>query len=224
MTQKNTLDLLERSRLFASLTIEAKKKLTRDIRLTTLTKGQLLFSRGDAADAVYVVKEGELAIEVLSDQGRSIRMTTLQQGDVFGEIAVLDSGERTADARATKKTELLRVPKSNFLLLALEEAKFSFAIVSDLASKIRKTNVQVENISFQPLRVRLALLLNELAARADHGTINITQFEIADRLSATREKVNVHLQAIQNEGAIKIGRGKITICDIELLSSFFDTP
>lgn len=219
---KDIVTLLDASKLFASVSQEAKQKLADDHRSIALDKGQLLFSKGDPADAVYVITSGDVAIEVLSEQGRTVRMATLKKGAVFGEIAVLDGGERTADARAVYKTELVRIPKATFISLAKEEASLSFAILSDLVMKMRKTNVQVENISFQPLRVRLALLLDDLSKEAEKGTIHITQFEIADRLSATREKVNVHLQAIQKAGAIKIGRGKITVTDTAELTTFIE--
>ena len=70
---------------------------------------------------------------------------------------------------------------------------------------------------FLPLKRRLADLLLELF-RAHGPELRTTQADLANRLTATREKVNVNLQILQEAGAIKLGRGRIWLIDEKILS------
>ncbi len=217
--------VLARSRFFSTL---SKTQIARVLWLagtTTVSCGKTLFSKGDPADAIYVVLNGEIAIEINSVKGRSVRVATLKDGAVFGELAALDGGKRTADARASRDTVLLRISKQTVQNLIAETPDFSMAIIKDLIEKLRNTDDQVEDISFKPLISRLAALLAGLA-RENPGhaalSIHITQAALAERLTATREKVNIHLQSIQRAKAIRLGRGRIDILDLEALASFID--
>ena len=190
----------------------------------TVGAGKTLFSKGDPAEAVYVVIEGEVAIEIISPNGRIVHVATLRPGAVFGEIAVLDKGVRTADVRALSSALVLRISDTAFRELVENSPAFSRAIIDDLIEKLRNTDGQLEDISFKPLHARLASLLLDFVADAPETvpSIKITQAALAERLSATREKVNVHLQSIQRAGAIKLRRGRIEVLDVGRLTTFVD--
>lgn len=216
--------MLNKSRLFSTLGAEEIEKLITGAASQTVSSGKTLFCKADRADAVYVVVSGEIAIEIFSPQGKIVRIATLKSGAVFGEIAVLDGGARTTDARATEETQLLRIGESVFKRLTEEYPAFSMAIIKDLIGKLRSTDIQVEDISFKPLRSRLATLLMKLTddTGEDAPTLAVTQSALAEQLSATREKVNVHLQAIQRANAIALRRGRIDILDRDKLREFID--
>ncbi len=213
------LRILSQHPLFESVSGTALEELVSLSTTSCLERGEVLFVRKDPADSVYVVIEGQVALEIISDEGRQVRLDTLHSGDVFGEFAVLDEGGRTADARALCEVRLLRIGKSNFLEMIVCESRFALAIIKDLVNKIRQTDDKMEDMMFRPLRQRLAMLLLELAYESGRGqqAVTITQAEIAERLSATREKVNTHLQTLRRSGAIGLHRGKIEFLDCALL-------
>lgn len=217
-----TEDILQNSRVFRSVCEQTAQRLFGASRKIQFDRGQLLFSRGDVADSIYVVIEGEVAIETISEQGRPVRVATLRPGQVIGELAVLDEAARTADARATQPSLLLKIDGAAFLMAVKEDPAFALTIIRNLITRLCETNDQIENISLHTLLIRVALTLSELA-KGKSGTdrfIKITQTELADRLSATREKVNIHLQTIQRSGAIVLHRGRIEIVNAERLKQF----
>ncbi len=219
---KTATDILRQSRLFSTLNSETIERLISSSPPQKIANGKTLFSKGDPADAVYIVIKGEVAIEIISPQGQTVRVATLQQGAVFGELAVLDGGDRTADVRAAQDSKLLRIGCRAFQSLIEKSPAFSRAIIKDLIEKLRITNNQIEDISFKSLRSRLAALLIKLANNTGQNPaiLQITQSALADRLSATREKVNIHLQAIQGTKAINLQRGRIEVLDLGKLSKF----
>jgi glutaminase len=72
--------------------------------------GACVFRAGDPADALYFMFSGEVEVSVATDSGRRLRLTTLGPGCVFGELALLNRGPRSADVTANVATSCLAVP------------------------------------------------------------------------------------------------------------------
>lgn len=214
---------LRKSSNFASLSDAEAESLAEAARIIRVAKDQLIFSRGDEAQYVYLVVSGLVAIEMFAGNGRSVRVATLPQGAVFGELAAIDGLPRSASARSLEATELIAIARPAYQHLLQTNAAFASVLVRDLTSKLRQTDLQLEDISFRSLKSRLAELLYKFATDGGRarGVWQITQTELADRLGATREKVNAHLQEFQSVGAVNLSRGKITFVAAEKLRAFF---
>jgi CRP-like cAMP-binding protein len=188
--------------------------------LVQLDAGAFLFEASDAADNAYFVVDGEISIDIATETGRTISVAQARRGDLIGELSLLDGGGRSAAARALTDARLLPIPRAKFEHFLAENPRFARAVIADLAAKLRATNQQVESVSFRPLAERVATLLSALAA--DRGappvSLVITQAEIAQRLGASREKVNVHLQDLKAAGAITLGRGRIVCVNLDRLT------
>lgn len=212
----NTLDALKSARLFKTLDEPVLEQLVRAARQISIANDQLLFSWGDDADRVYLIVEGHIAIEISDEKGRQVRIATKGPGDVFGEIAALDGGPRSASARAISPAVILSIPIQYFTRLASENPDFMLAIVRDLASSIRRTDELLTGYVVDKLsqRVARALLEMAIAAGGEGVLIEITQKELADRLLSTRERVNQELRLLEQDGVIHLGRGKIVVNDL----------
>ncbi len=204
---------------FSPLSGAALERVAKTARFIDIGKNQTLFSRGEEADAAYIIAGGQIAIEVLSGSGRVARVATIGVNAIFGELAILDNGARTADARAINAATLVRIPSAIIIEMFETEPAFARAVMQDLTAKLRSTNDQVESIALKSLASRLAGLLLTLGVDKDGnpGVITTTQSELAERLLATREKVNIHLQTLQRAGAIILSRGRIKISNLESL-------
>ena len=89
--------LLGRTDLFRSLNEADHSAVAAQMREATYESGQLIFGRGDAGEALYLVVEGRVRLSVLSAEGRVLSFGHAGRGDIFGEIAALDGQARTAD-------------------------------------------------------------------------------------------------------------------------------
>lgn len=206
---------------FSALPADARAALCQSPRVT-LGRGEILFSAGDRAEALYIVLSGEIALEIDGADGKSICVSSLKSGGVFGELSILDGKPRSVGARAAAPTALLSIKAATFLALIRTHPDFALAILRDLAAKVRSTNGQVSGLSFQSLRSRVAGLIVSLSDAGANAApaLAMTQHELAGRLGASREKVNGHLQAMQTAGAIRLARGQIEILNRSALRRF----
>nr|WP_070960724.1 Crp/Fnr family transcriptional regulator [Hyphomonas sp. Mor2] len=208
---------LKQARLFRVLPRRELELLAKGSAMLTFGADSIVIYRGDTAEHVYLILEGSVAVESMSSHGRSLSISSLNAGEVFGEMAVLDGRDRSANIRTLEPTSLLLISKARFLSLLKESSEFSYEVVLDLVQRLRQADDQIEAIMFLPLKRRLAdLLINMFKAQGPE--LKVTQADLANRLTATREKVNVNLQVLQEQGAIKLGRGRITLLDEHALA------
>lgn len=208
---------LKAARLFRVLPRHDRDALAKGSTVMTYDADSIVIYRGDSAENVYLILEGSVAVESMSSHGKSLSISTLHAGEVFGEMAVLDGRDRSANIRTLEPTRLLLIHKARFQTLLQESGQFAYEVILDLVGRLRRADDQIEAIMFLPLKRRLADLLLELF-RAQGPELKTTQADLANRLTATREKVNVNLQILQDAGAIKLGRGRVTLLDEETLS------
>jgi len=98
--------VLPKTPFFSVLTPDLFRLAVERVRLIALAAGEVLFSKGDAGDSLYVVAWGEIAILVPQEVAR------LSEGDFFGEIALLADRPRTATVRATVDSQVLELDRS----------------------------------------------------------------------------------------------------------------
>jgi CRP-like cAMP-binding protein len=99
----------------------------------TYAAGATIFRAGDVGEYLYIVIEGEVDIEAPSGQF----MRTLQAGDIFGEMALIDDSPRSADAVARTDCVLAPVDERRFLFLIHETPMFALHVMSVMAQRLR---------------------------------------------------------------------------------------
>src|SRR5580698_9354124 len=85
-----------------------KAALAEKIELLPCAAGHIVFSYGDPGHALYIVRKGEFEIYIKNDQGEKIVLEIPRPGDIFGEVALLDGGARTAWVASIGDAEVLR--------------------------------------------------------------------------------------------------------------------
>lgn len=183
-------------------------------------KGQPVFLKGDSGTAMMAVLSGRVQICTYSNDGREVVLNVILPGEVFGEIALIDGGERTADAFAMEATELLILSRRDFLPYLERNPKVCVKLLEMMCLRMRWTSEQLEDFSFLDLRSRLAKRLVYLASihgeETTQGTrigVRLPQHLLASMIGTSREAVNKQLRAWEGEGIIDVSRGSITILD-----------
>ena len=106
---------LMRCTLFEGLGGDDIDHLVSTSKILGLAPKTRLFSKGDPGDRLYIVTKGLVRISMASADGREVTLNLIGTGQMFGEIAVLDGGERTADATAVEETELVILERRDLL-------------------------------------------------------------------------------------------------------------
>ena len=101
--------------LFEHLNDEDRARLAQFIDWRELTAGSVLFHAGQPGDSLFVVKSGEIELYIKDNAGQKIALTTARAGQIFGELALLDHGPRTATAHALEHSELLALDRDDLL-------------------------------------------------------------------------------------------------------------
>ncbi|MBZ8134966.1 Crp/Fnr family transcriptional regulator [Afifella sp. IM 167] len=215
-----TTDSLERvlavNPFFAALPPAALKKIAGICVQRRLASGEALFFKGDPGDGLYAIRRGQITIGVTDDIGQRLTLNVLGSGDVFGEIALLDGQERTADAVAAEPTELFFVPRRGFIELLDREPSIAIQVIELLCARLRSVSEQMEARAFLPLAARLARRI--VALSQDYGAeLTVSQEELAALTGVTRETVNRQLQEWKEAGWLALGRKRLTVKDEEAL-------
>lgn len=185
-------------------------------------EGAHIFAKGDPGDSMMAVLHGRVAISDPSSDGRQVLLTVFREGDVFGEMALLDGKERSANATAAAACDLLVVPRQSFLRLLERRPDVSMGLMVVLCDRLRRTNQQVEDFAFLGLERRVAKVLLRLAemdhARASRLGIKISQRALGELVGGSRERINKILHDWRRSGIIAVENGSIRICDRKALT------
>jgi CRP/FNR family transcriptional regulator, cyclic AMP receptor protein len=216
--------ILERSRLFRSLSAAALLRIAALAVRRTFKQGSIVFSQGDPGDALYGVVTGRVRISASVKDGKEMFLNIMEPGDTFGEIALLDGASRTATASATADCELILIKREAFLGLLQNEPKVAFHLIQLLCQRIRWTSGMAEDSALLASPARLARRLLSLARLHGYNTqqgarLILSQEEIARFLGLSRQIVNQYLQQWKASGWVKLGRGHITVVDEGALQS-----
>jgi CRP/FNR family transcriptional regulator, cyclic AMP receptor protein len=217
-------EMLAKTGLFAALEDGDRTAVAQEMRETSFDSGQVIFGRGDPGREIYLVASGRVRLSVLTAEGRELSFAHAEEGQIFGEIAVLDSGSRTADATAVGKVVALTLSKSALMRLVETRSVVREAVIKFLCNRVREADHQLEGIALYPIEVRLARFFLATARQKEGEDASekvvldlpISQGELALLIGASRPKVNAALSLLEDSGAISRKGGRFT-CDMEQL-------
>jgi CRP/FNR family transcriptional regulator, cyclic AMP receptor protein len=180
------------------------------------TAGEPIFLMGDTGTSMMLVQTGEVRISRPSSSGKMMILSELKPGAIFGEIALLDGGERSADATASTNCKLLVFERRAFMTLLENNWPLAEALLKLICSRLRRADERVADLAFFDLPGRLA---KELLARARPGPgggptrVSDTQNILAALVGGSRETVNRCLRNWERGGLIAIANGRISLLD-----------
>ena len=177
-----------------------------------LIRGDVLFKEGDAADALYVVLRGRLAIAIANPiDHRETVVSLMEPGDLFGEMAMLDDGPRSAMARALEPSTVLAIPYDAVITVFRNQPELLWGVTRLLAHRLRVMDETLADSVFLDVTGRTAKRLLELSEGADDVTLPVTQEELAGMVGASRDRVNKAIASFIRLGWIDQHERKYTI-------------
>ncbi|MBS1715817.1 MAG: Crp/Fnr family transcriptional regulator [Armatimonadetes bacterium] len=196
-------EILARVPLFRNVGPEGLEHLGAVCSRKTLAKGEILFLEGVPADCLYVVVSGRLRIERTGAEGQTQVLGFRAAGEVVGEMGLLDSQPRSAQATASSACRLLSVHGRDFERVVLAQPGVALGIMRTLASRLREAGQQAIDRRSKDVGERLLDLLTAEADESGRTRSGTSQSTWADVLGCTRETVNRALAKLEFEGKLQ---------------------
>ena len=184
--------LLAATPFFASAPEEVIARVAEFARTRDLVRGDVLFREGETADALYVVIKGRIAITIENKpvDSRESVVALMDKGDLFGDMGLLDTGIRSANARALEPTTVLEVPYPQLRKELKSSPELLWGVTTLLVQRLRAMDEALADSVFLDVTGRTAKRLLELSDGKDEFSLPITQEELAGMVGASRERVN----------------------------------
>jgi CRP/FNR family transcriptional regulator, cyclic AMP receptor protein len=212
--------LLAQCALFRMLPAAERSALIAHAHMRKYAADETIFLMGSTGDSMMVVLSGRVRISVTSPDGKEILLAVLAAGEIFGEIAMLNGKERTADARAATDCRVAVLNRRDVLAFFDQNPNAWPGLVGTLCERLRHANEQMTEIALMGLPVRLAKTLLRMTAiepQSGKHQVQLSQREIGSLIGATRESVNKWLGRWQRMRMIRIAESLITILDRDAL-------
>ncbi len=188
-------------------------------------RGDLIILAGQQGGALYFVRSGLVKVFKTSEDGKEQVLRLIGAGHTFNDVPALDGGPNPASASALEPTIVFATSGTQLRRLIAERAGVAEAVVRTLASALRYLVSVVEDLSFLPVRARVAkILLDQTPEQVQAGTAGgepvhhrLTQQEMAAMAGTAREMVGRALKELERAGAVRNDHGRITVLNRERL-------
>jgi CRP-like cAMP-binding protein len=184
--------VLADTEFFADAPLELLTPIAAAGKVRELVRGDVLFEVGDEPDSIYVVLSGRIAIAIGNrpfDHRESV-IALMDDGDLFGDMGMLDKSPRSAGARALEASSVLEIPYAAVIEQLDKSSALLWNVIRMLSRRLRAMDQALADSVFLDVTGRTAKRLLELSAGKDEFTLPVTQEELAGMVGASRERVN----------------------------------
>jgi CRP-like cAMP-binding protein len=224
MDPQKAAGLLGRAGLFGGLPPETLRRLADRAVIRRYGRRQLIFHEGDPAESFFLIVDGSVKVFRASAEGETVILVTLEPGESFGELALLDGGPRSASAEALQDTVVLALERGPFLQTMSEEPLVAEALITQLGAILRRLTDHAADLVFLDLHGRVAKWLLHMAdthGRPEEGgtelDLQLTQSEIASIVGGSRQSVNQVLRSFERRGYVELHGRSMSLKDPDAL-------
>jgi len=220
----NTL-LLSRLNLLQGLDDGLLADLALKMSLWRFAKGGLVVRKGDDADTLAFVYSGRLQVVDITADGREIGLGFVNEGDHFGEMALIDGGTRSASVVAVVPSEVITLPRVDATHLMFHNPVVSQRVMNRLVQMVRNTSQQLAMVNNQAVHQRVATVLMRMAQPspddANAGVIEPlpSQKQLAMVVNASRETVSRCINELVRQGLVTKEKNVLVIRSVAKLRS-----
>jgi CRP/FNR family transcriptional regulator, cyclic AMP receptor protein len=210
-------EILARNPLFKGLQDFYIKDLAEKGEIKSWPAGTQIISEGEAGDAVYFILSGRVKVTLYGEEGREIVLAVLKDGDMFGELSIIDDQPRSANVEAVKKLECLVISKNAFLEYLATHHKVYMMLFAYLTGRLREATRKIGGLALLDVCGRIAHTLigmSKSGPSSKEKVISVerlTHEELAAMIGSSREVVSRALKKMTQEGYIKMEKDKILL-------------
>ena len=192
-------------------------------------KDQIVFSQGDAANAVFYIQRGKVKLTVVSEQGKEAIVGLLAAGHFFGEGCLNNHPLRVTTATAVEECLITRISKSAMIAALHRQSHFSDLFIADLLSRYKRIEEDLIDQLFSSSEKRLARVLLLLANFGKENALEpiigkFSQELLAEMVGTTRSRVSQFMNKFRKLGYVNYNGKKIEVHASLLNVVLYDKP
>ena len=224
------IELLQSVALFWDLSEEELGYISQKMIARHYESGKFIFLEDSEGEQCFFVIKGSVKVTRLSKDGREVILAMLNEGEFFGELALLDGESRSANVIALEETEVLTLNREDFLVVLHDYPQIAIQLLKEMADRLRKSDRQIASLSLSDAEKRIALCIIRFADEQGiikRGQVSIPkmpiQQDIANMAGTSRETVSRAINLLEKEHFIKRQGRELLILDYKTFIKEFDS-
>ena len=221
-------DHLRNVPIFTDLTDSDLTKIASKMVPRVYEKGQMILLEESMGETFFIITQGAVKVTRLSADGREVILAILGESDFFGEMSLLDGEGRSANIVANEGAKVLTLSRNDFLDCLESYPKIAIALLEELATRLRKSDQQIESLSLSDSEHRIGITLIRLAAELGtikQGDVTIKnlpyQQDIANMAGTSRETVSRTLKLLEDKKLVRRENRNLTIYNYDAFRQAF---
>lgn len=209
---------------WATLLPEELKALQRAGASWTFRTGQVILEQGDLSRHALLLVDGAAKVSVVSENGREVLLAVRGPGELIGELAAMTGLPRTARVTALGQVRAFALPVAMLEEVLRRHPRMANVLLGVVAARLEESDRRRVEVAAHPVRMRVAARIVDLAEQFGEPTregirisAHLSQQDLADWTSASREAVARAFQRLRERGAIATGRLSIVVLRPEVL-------
>ena len=191
-------------------------------------KGQMILLEESMGETFFIITQGAVKVTRLSADGREVILAILGESDFFGEMSLLDGEGRSANIVANEDAKVLTLSRNDFLDCLESYPKIAIALLEELATRLRKSDQQIESLSLSDSEHRIGITLIRLATelgtiKQGHVTVKNLPYQqdIANMAGTSRETVSRTLKLLEDKKLVRRENRNLTIYNYDAFRQAF---
>ena len=197
------------------LTLPQRTFLEQNLRTEVFSAGKLIHRSDGECRGVMAVLSGSLRVYCVSEEGREVTLYRVEKGDVciLSASCLMDSIVFDVLIEAVEETTVSLIPSAVLHKVELENPLVELYIYKNATEKFSEVLWTIQQVLFMKIDQRIALALHDERLRQKSNVLSITHEDLAKQIGSVREVVSKTLKYMEEEGLVRLGRGKIEILD-----------
>jgi CRP/FNR family cyclic AMP-dependent transcriptional regulator len=192
----------------------------------TFKKGEFIYQANDPTDEIFFIMDGKVKVGAFSNTGKEITKAIHNEGDIFGEMALVENGNRRDFAQALEKSTICIIQKDSLKVLMRQNHELSMKLMRLMGTRMLDMERRLESLVFKDSRTRIIEFVFGLARRkgqrVGYETVirNFgTHQEIANLTATSRQTVTTVLNDLRNRNILTFNRRRMLIRDMDMLEA-----
>lgn len=142
-TDANLCTFLAGLPLFSALSTGEIENLSQLWKNSTIDADSIIFTKGDPGETIYLIRSGSVSISVPALENQPLILSILKDGDLIGELTLFEDVQRTATATSNTKTNLLEMPRKDFIEFLKSHPEAALSLIRMLGHRLQNANLMV---------------------------------------------------------------------------------